>query len=194
MLRKTKKIMLALILSLGFTSVSWAVLPEVYIGAGYVQKKSIIDTNSDGSDEKFNNQSYLISLGVRPLGFLPILGNFRVEAQNLGALSGSNKDTQYGLVLYYDILRIIPIVNPYVGMGVQYATYNFDNTADFYDKKSKGLYTLHAGLNASIPALPLDLYVEYRYTTTTSNSSAGALSYDIKSNDFMIGARYYILK
>lgn len=198
MIKIAKKITLALLLSIGLTSASWAILPEVYVGGAYAQKKSKIETNFEDAKENFDTKSYLLSVGIRPIN-LPIIGNFRIEAQNLGAVSGQNKDSQYGLVLYYDILRIIPIVNPYVGVGVQYATYKFDNKDDFTNKKSKGLYTLHAGLTASIPVLPLDLYAEYRYTTTTSKSSSevsgvGVIKYDVKSSDFMIGARYYIFK
>ncbi|MDR2007998.1 MAG: hypothetical protein LBQ34_03380 [Alphaproteobacteria bacterium] len=194
-MKSLKYFILVLGLSLGFSTGAMAVLPQLYIGGAVSEKNSTAEFNTP-SDTKykssFNTTSYLLSLGIRPINLpIPIISNFRVEAQYLGALSGSNKDSQYGLVLYYDILRFIPFVNPYVGVGTQYATYKFNNVSDV-NNKSKSLYTLHAGLTGKIPVLPLDVFLEYRYTTS-GNASSNVGSYKVSSNDVMLGLRYYVL-
>ncbi|MCL2567033.1 MAG: hypothetical protein FWE18_02915 [Alphaproteobacteria bacterium] len=190
-----KNFILTLGLFLGLATPSMAVLPQVYIGGAAVNKSSKAEfkiADNHNANDNFNTTSYLFSLGIRPINLpIPIISDLRVEAQYLGALSNSNKNSQYGLVLYYDILRFIPFINPYVGVGTQYASYKFDKISDI-NKKNKSLYTFHAGLTGKIPVVPLDVFLEYRYTTSgSSNSSIG--SYKVSSNDVMFGLRYYLL-
>ncbi|MDR0484908.1 MAG: hypothetical protein LBH40_06500 [Alphaproteobacteria bacterium] len=189
----SKYIILSLGLFLGFSASSMAMgIPEVYISGAFAKSKSKMDveteSNLDSIKKNFDTNSYLLSLGIRPLN-VPVFGNFRVEAQYLGALSGdANKDNQYALVVYYDILRIIPFINPYIGVGAKYASYKFNSIEDL-KQKNKSLYTFHAGLVGETPIAPLGFFVEYRYSNTMNSNT-----FKMNSSDVMLGLRYYILK
>ncbi len=182
MIKNIKIVGLTSALLLSFVNYSWA----IYIGGAFVEKKSSLTFAN--KVENFSSNSYLLNIGSR----LPVINDFRFEVQYLGHISGRNKDYQSGLVLYYDFLRFIPIVNPYFGFGIQSIEINFDDKEKFYNKSTTvNTYTFHAGLSASIIIVPIDLYFEYRNSTPTDNKVF--YSTKIKSNDFMIGARYYIV-
>lgn len=191
MIKKVRYLFLLTFVFVIFSTSSWASLTQAYIGGAFMEKKSSFNYSKKNSDIKnnFNSNAYSLNIGVRPLDIL-ILGGFRVEGQYSGYISGENKSSQWGATVYYDLFRFIPIVNPYLGFGIQRSHYDFDK--NIFGKREKESYSFNAGLTASIPLLPLDLYLEYRHLNTNKKSYTESFSYKISSNDLMIGIRYYV--
>ncbi len=174
-------------------------VPDIYIGGAiYSGENKIKDVYNNNSsigtrDGTFKNKSYLLSIGIRPID-LPILGNFRFEGSYSGSISGDNAASKYGLVMYFDLFRFIPIINPYIGLGYSNTSYDFKDSYKNL-KNNVGEYSMHGGLNISPPFIPFDVYLEYKYFVAGDSFAVNKLnSYKVEGSNIMLGARFYFLK
>jgi hypothetical protein len=183
---------LLVLLTITMGSLARAIVPDVYFSAGYLNSESKITVKDiDTTSEKISGNGALVSLGIRPLD-LPIIGGFRGELQYFGVYSGDIKNNAYGFAIYYDFFRFIPIVNPYIGVSYYSNKYSFSESVD-YNKKS--LVSMNAGLNVSIPVLPIDIFAEYRRVGESFDKAFNTPNgININKNEYIIGMRYYILK
>lgn len=161
-----------------------AFVPDIYlsVGSSYSDEK-ISFFGLKTTDSSF---SYDVSLGIRPLD-IPVLGGFRLEVQYSGA--STYLQHSYGTILYYDILRIIPLINPYVGLGsylssLKSGSYQNDNGLSY-----------HVGFDIVLPVVGLNLFLEYRgmnfkYLANDSNNPA----LKMKKLDTIFGLKYYFIK
>lgn len=128
-----------------------------YVGAGVGSSKAKIDGSSLDKDTAFS-----LSAGMSiPLPLIPIRGE--VELFNLkssddsvtGKITGAAANAYVGLPL-------LPIVKPYVGMGLAYSQLKGDGEKS--DWQVVPQYML--GLDLSLPLIPVAGGIEYRYMDT----------------------------
>ena len=130
-----------------------------YIGASVGSSKAKVDGTSLDK-----GTAYSIATGMSiPLPLIPIRGevelfnyNGSIDALDIdGKIYGASANAYVGLPL-------LPIVKPYVGMGLAYTQSKFDS--DKSDWKVAPQYML--GLDLSLPLIPVAGGVEYRYMDT----------------------------
>ncbi len=133
-----------------------------YVGAGVGSSKAKIDGTSFDKDAAF---SVYTGMSI-PLPLIPIRGE--VEIFNLKSEKDSiNTKIQGAAANAYVGLPLLPIVKPYVGMGLAYS--QLKESGDFGTMKSdwavRPQYML--GLDLSLPLIPVAGGIEYRYMDTT---------------------------
>lgn len=172
-----------------------------YIGASVGSSKTKVSV-----EDKINMQSktaFTVSTGMEiPLPLIPI----RAEVEYLQL--NSDKDgadlKTYGVgANAYVGLPLLPIIKPYVGMGLGYLKQDLKMPADFDDDdiyeskvKTKSDWTVvpqyMIGLDVSLPIIPVAGGVEYRYIDTKFkgfNDEDGDFSAKSKIHTFLMKAR-----
>lgn len=167
-------------------------VPDIYVSAGLNYSTSNLKYTdiSTTSTTKASDMAYLLSLGIRPID-VPILGGLRVEGQYNARGSSSTIGNSYGLVLYYDVLRIIPFVNPYFGLGINNTTLN--SSTDYKSDSNTG-YSWHLGVNVELPVSGFGLFGEFRNISVKYNGDVQDSVVKAQNYDTLIGIRYYFLK
>ncbi len=192
---KLKVVLLLSLFSIGFNSVGVCAMlvPDIYgsLGVMHSSEKNTFFGNSDTT--KVSN--YHLALGIRPLD-IPIVGGFRIEGQYDSHFRSTDIDSVYGAVLYYDILRIIPIVNPYIGVGMMTSKLNNSTARDFGVSDSDKAFSYHIGLDFSLPIVGLNLFLEARQMKFDYAKELNTTLSDlkIKKIDTIFGIKYYFLK
>ena len=177
-------------------------VPDLYIWGGAINSNTKIHLSDfqvprlniadyiSGGDAKSNNTGLAFGFGVRPID-LPVVGGFRIDLQYSNNFNKEAKNEMYGAVLYYDILRIIPIVHPYLGVGVYSSSLNKADVVDVVNQKTTpSQVSFNVGLEASIPILG-HMFAEYRFIN--SDFSGLFASKGIQNQDIMLGFKYYII-
>ncbi len=187
-MKKSLLIYTIFVLLLSINSYSMPLVPDIYVSAGANYSK--VDVSTGGVKTKDSDMAYLLSLGIRPLD-VPIFGGLRVEGQYNIRPSNSALGNSYGLVLYYDVLRIIPFVNPYFGIGLNNTKLN--SSVD-YVNDSQTAFSWHLGLNFELPITGLGVFGEFRNINVKYNDNIQDEYVKAKNYDTLIGLRYYFLK
>ena len=172
-----------------------------YIGASVGSSKTKVSV-----EDKINMQSktaFTVSTGMEiPLPLIPI----RAEVEYLQL--NSDKDgadlKTYGVgANAYVGLPLLPIIKPYVGMGLGYLKQDLKMPADFDDDdiyeskvKTKSDWTVvpqyMIGLDVSLPIIPVAGGVEYRYIDSKFkgfNDTEENFNAKSKIHTFLIKAR-----
>ena len=178
------------------------VVPDLYVWGGVINSNTKINFSDfqmpginiadyiSGGDTKSNNTGLALGFGIRPID-LPVVGGFRIDLQYSNNFNKEAKNEMYGAVLYYDILRIIPIVHPYVGLGVYSSSLNKADVMDVVNQKATpSQVSFNVGLEASIPILG-HMFAEYRLIN--SDFSGLFATKVIQNQDIMLGFKYYII-
>lgn len=172
-----------------------------YIGASVGSSKTKVSM-----EDKINMQSktaFTVSTGMEiPLPLIPI----RAEVEYLQLKSdkdGADMKT-YGVgANAYVGLPLLPIIKPYVGMGLGYLKQELKGPADFDDDgvyestfKAKSDWTVvpqyMIGLDVSLPLIPVAGGVEYRYIDSKFkgfNDSEEDFNAKSKIHTFLMKAR-----
>lgn len=192
-------IVVVLLLMTGVSAKATALVPDVYISAGYNMGSSEIkyynestgnykDTYSETTD------NYQFAIGIRPLD-MPIFGGFRFEASYDVPVSSNIEDTDVGLGLYYDF-RILPIVTPYIGVAYHFDHYNFGDISGLpagMDNDNHS-YSFHVGADFAIPATSLSIFADYEFQQTHTHATTDDPSkYGINNQSITFGLKYYII-
>ena len=132
-----------------------------YIGAGVGSSKAKVNGINLDSDA-----AYSISTGMSiPLPLIPIRGE--VELFNLKSGHDDMTGKIYGAAANaYVGLPLLPIVKPYLGMGLAYTQLKGETpvASDKTDWKVTPQYMI--GLDLSLPLIPVAGGIEYRYMDT----------------------------
>jgi hypothetical protein len=185
-----KKLLLVSIFVVVLNQVGFAMMfvPDIYGSVGVMNSSSKRTYYSDVSTTNLSN--YQVSLGIRPLD-VPILGGLRLEAQ----YNSGNSSNLYSAVLYYDILRIIPFVNPYIGVGMIASKLNSDVYSSLGVSDSDNALSYHIGLDFVLPITGLNLFLELREMKFDYGQAVNSLSnLKIQKIDTIFGIKYYFLK
>lgn len=109
----------------------------------------------------------------------------RVEAEYLhisaDAKHGEKAKFDGAFLNGYATIPFIPVVDPYVGAGIGMSRFDHNNTSAF-----QGM----AGLDFSIPTLPITLSAEYRYLKVNEVGGKWDSPSKFHSNILMLKARY----
>ena len=150
-----------------------------YIGAGAGSSK----VKSEGATLD-GKASFVVSTGMSiPLPLIPIRGE--VELMNLEAKEDNTKGKIYGAAANaYIGLPLLPIIKPYIGMGLSYTQLKISGSgiSDKSDWKVAPQYML--GLDLSLPLIPVAGGVEYRYMDTKYDDTK------VKSHTVMVKGRF----
>lgn len=197
-----KKLFLVLIILVISTSAKAIVLPDIYVGGGYINSDSNVKIRSNDTiyTTSRSGNGILLLAGIRPISLrIPVLNGIRLDFQYRSDLSGDIKTSSYGTVLYWDIIRIIPFVDPYIGIGIHRADIRFDNQLKDergFRNTNENTYSGHVGLNFNLPVIPFNIFVEYR----ASGKNFRDMIKDPKEGDYVfydksivIGAKIPIL-
>ena len=156
-----------------------------YVGAGVGTSKTKIDGESVDKDNALT-----VSTGFKiPLPLIPI----RAEVEYLQFNSeedGLGEAKTYGMAANaYVGLPLIPLIKPYVGMGLGYMQQKLKD-AGFSDKSDWTVVPQYMiGLDLDLPLIPVAGGVEYRYIDTTFDNDFG--EYDSKIHTFLVKGRFY---
>lgn len=156
-----------------------------YVGAGVGTSKTKIDGESVDKDNALT-----VSTGFKiPLPLIPI----RAEVEYLQFNSeedGLDEAKTYGMAANaYVGLPLIPLIKPYVGMGLGYMQQKLKG-AGFSDKSDWTVVPQYMiGLDLDLPLIPVAGGVEYRYIDTTFDNDSG--EYDSKIHTFLVKGRFY---
>ncbi|MCR5506452.1 MAG: outer membrane beta-barrel protein [bacterium] len=129
-----------------------------YVGAGVGTSKAKFEDVSLDRDAAF---SIYTGMSI-PLPLIPIRGE--IELMNLKSSKDEIDGKVYGAAANaYVGLPLLPIVKPYVGMGLAYAQAKFSDDTGSYKSDWKVVPQYMLGLDLSLPLIPVAGGVEYRY-------------------------------
>ena len=123
-----------------------------------------------------------------PLPLIPIRGE--VELFNLQAEKDGVDGKIYGAAANaYVGLPLLPIIKPYIGMGLAYTQLKVSalGSSDKSDWKVAPQYML--GLDLSLPLIPVAGGIEYRYMDTTFKNIDGDDA-KVKTHTVMVKGRF----
>lgn len=178
---KIAKITILSVLSLLLVSLVQA---EFYVSAGLGSLHNTGSSIKNGFESDYD-QSLMYSLAV---GYdLPFLDIARVEAEYLHNRakieSGTGKVTYDGLMVngYLDIPFPVPLLTPYVGVGVGPGRFEGENLMSY-----QGII----GIDAEVFVVPVIGSLEYRYMKTNQDSKRANESYKFYAHAVMLKLRY----
>lgn len=161
-----------------------------YVGAGVGSSKTKIS-----ADEKINmdgKTAFSVYSGMEiPLPLIPI----RAEVEYLQLDSDKNgfDAKTYGVgANAYVGLPLLPIVKPYIGMGLGYMKQELKDDGDKVKSDWTVVPQYMLGLDVSLPLIPIAGGVEYRYLDTKFkgfNDDDGDFSAKSKIHTFLVKAR-----
>ena len=150
-----------------------------YIGAGVGTSKAKVD--GDSLDKK---SAFTLATGITiPLPLIPLRGE--VELMNLKSADDDTDYKVYGAAANaYVGLPLLPIIKPYIGMGLAYAQAKSENTLGTVKSDWKVTPQYMIGLDLSLPLIPVAGGIEYRYMDTKFD--------DVKTkvHTFMVKGRF----
>lgn len=217
-IKKTLLLSSLFVLLASKTALAIPFVPSVYVSAGLsnssVNTYTITDvTNSTKSPAK-SSMALNAAIGITPLN-VPILNIFRIEAQYFNNFNNSNFGvTQYGATLFTD-LKIIPFVNPYIGVGYHTGTIKLNNGLSGIDENlvklvsynksaTNNAVSVHAGATAKIPFLGFGVFAEYKLLLSKFNVKVNipannqvaipsTVKYGALNHNIVFGIKYFIL-
>ncbi|MGV3278894.1 hypothetical protein ACFX5K_04525 [Rickettsiales bacterium LUAb2] len=194
------------------------ILPNLYVSGAMVSgngglKNIKLENNTDNfSVNKVDNQNngFMFAAGISPNLPIPIIGSLRGQFEYSRNFNNNARGNMYGVGVYYDVLKIIPIVTPYIGASFMYyqANTRFElsgndgKSVSLFDKVNQPLAAFTVGANFDIPFIPLQVFAEYKYITSSvfssnikviNDNNISVKSADFKSNSIVLGLKYNII-
>lgn len=174
-----KKLLACLLVLLATTNAKAGIYGS--IGAGISLNDGSAVHDSVMSDYK-NTPVYAFALGYElPFPLLDARGEVEYLRIRPNAKYGSDSKIDAAFINGYADIPLIPIVDPYVGIGIGYARFDHTNTPAL-----QGM----AGLEYEIPVLPLTIGAEYRYMKVNETGGKWDSPSKFHTNIFMLKARY----
>lgn len=176
-----KKLLLAALLSCSFLSATAhaGLYAQLGIGAAF-NDGSQITKNYRSSYE--NSPAYSLSVGYE----LPLLlTDIRIEGEYLRLkpdIKQGGHATMDGLMVNgYANLPVIPLIDPYVGLGLGMTRFEHENAP---------AYQLMLGAEYELPFMPATVGAEYRYFKITEDCGSRNETAKLHSNILMLKFRY----
>lgn len=159
-----------------------------YVGAGVGSSKAKVDGDTYDKETAFT-----VSAGMSiPLPLIPIRGE--VELLNLKSGDDEVEGKIYGAAANaYVGLPLLPIVKPYVGMGLAYSQMKYSDTSIPFSGKSewKVRPQYMIGLDLDLPLIPIAGGIEYRYMDTSFGGKDFPTDVDTKVHTVLVKGRVY---
>lgn len=157
---------------------------DFYAGAGFGMSfnNGSIDEARGFRDSYKDTPAYALYGGYElPLPLLDIRGEVEYLRIKPKAKHGNSRTMDAAMARAVAVVPFVPLVDPYVGLGLGYARYDHANIA---------LQEMTAGVEYELPVAPITIGAEYRYLK--SNEKAGKWYSESKfhTNILMLKAKY----
>lgn len=186
-----KKNLLSLALVLSSLLIASNRVDAFYVGGSLGQSKTKLDGFDIDMDAK---TAFSVYTGMEiPLPLIPIRAE--VEYLHLNSSKDGIDGETYGAgVNAYVGLPLLPIIKPYVGVGIGYLQQEVEYDLLGQDVKNSSDWTITPqymlGFDVSLPLVPIAGGVEYRYIDTKFDGFDNDDSSKSKIHTFLVKARY----
>ncbi len=178
-----KKIILAVSAVL---CIGWGISAKAdfYAGAGLGMSfnNGSIDDVRGFKDSYKDTPAYALYGGYElPLPLLDVRGEVEYLRLKPKAKYGKSRTMDAAIARAIAVVPFVPLVDPYVGLGLGYARYDHANVA---------LQEVTAGVEYELPLMPVTVGAEYRYLKTNEKAGKWYSESKFHTNILMLKAKY----